>query len=69
VRNHRFLDVIIAAVLAGAFSLCVYCVKQICPEDSMFTPLELDQIRIERVEDRERSIMGKIDRMKVDFSR
>ena len=57
--------VFLAALIGVLFFTCMYLVKRICPYNPMFSSLELEEIRVERVQDRERTIMGRIDRMKV----
>jgi len=60
--------VFLAALIGVLFFTCMYLVKRICPYNPMFSSLELEEIRVERVQDRERTIMGRIDRMKAKLT-
>jgi hypothetical protein len=57
---------IFLAIFVGVLFFCVmYCMKKVCPRVDMYSPLELDEIRLERAEDREGILSSKIDKMKV----
>lgn len=62
---HLSVDVFLAMLIGFIFFGCMWLKHKLCPYNSMFTPLELEDIRIERAVDREQTIMGRIDRMKV----
>lgn len=47
------------------FACCMFIKQRFCPDEDMFTDIELEDIRLERVSDKERSILGKINQMKV----
>ena len=49
----------------ASFACCMYIRQKICPEEEMFTDLELEDIRLDRVSEKERTILGKINKMKV----
>lgn len=59
------LDVFLAMLIAALFFCMCYCLNKICPRVQMYSPLELDEIRLERAADREGILAGKIDKMKV----
>lgn len=57
--------VIIAAVIGFSFFGCAYICKRVFPDEPLFTPLELDDIRIERETDIESALSSQIDNLKV----
>lgn len=58
-------DVFLAALLAAVFFCLMYCMQKVCPRVDMYSPLELDEIRLERAQGREGVLAERIDRMKV----
>jgi hypothetical protein len=48
----------------------MYLRSKICggDDEEMFTDIQLDEIRLERVSNKERTILGRIDQMKVPSS-
>ena len=61
------IDIFLAAFLAAIFVCLLYCLKKVCPRVDMYTPLELDEIRLDRAQDREGVLLNKIDSMKVMY--
>jgi hypothetical protein len=50
---------------------CLYCCKQLCPGGIQFSSLDLDEIRLERLDDVERAIQQDIQKLtsKLQFHR
>lgn len=63
------IDIFLGVGLFIALLILAYILKKICPNGPQFTSLELDEIRIERLDDIESSIVRKIDGLKVIYKR
>ncbi len=63
--NPLPIDILAAFVLMASFAFCMYIKSQLCPDDEGLSELQLTDIRLERVSDKEKTILGRIDRMKV----
>jgi hypothetical protein len=60
------LDILVAFIVAAIFACCMYLRYKICPdEDEMFTDLQLEEIRLERVSEKEKTLLGRMSQMKV----
>lgn len=62
---NYILDVLIAFILMASFACCMYIRHKLCPDNDMLSDIELEDIRLERVSDKEKTILGKINQMKV----
>lgn len=63
-ESKKLTYIFLAAFIAVIFFCLLYCIKKICPRVDMYSPLELDEIRLERAQDREGKLAMKIDKMK-----
>jgi hypothetical protein len=63
-------DIFLAFLVAALFACCMYLRSKICggDDEEMFSDIQLDEIRLERVSNKERTILGRIDQMKVTTS-
>lgn len=68
VESKKLTYVFLAMFVAALFFCVMYCMKKICPRVDMYSPLELDEIRLERAADREGVLSSKIDKMKNKLS-
>mmetsp|Transcript_22011 Transcript_22011/g.37133 ORF Transcript_22011/g.37133 Transcript_22011/m.37133 type:complete len:92 (-) Transcript_22011:4343-4618(-) len=64
-ESKKLTYIFLAAFIAVIFFCLLYCLRKICPRVDMYSPLELDEIRLERANDREGKLAMKIDKMKV----
>ena len=60
-------DISIGFIVFVVLMIGAYCARQLCPEGVRFAPLQLDEIRIERLDDIESSLQGNINSLKVGF--
>ena len=62
------LDIFVAFFIAILFACCMYLRSQLCgddEDDAMFTNIQLDEIRLEKVSKKERTILERMNQMKV----
>ena len=58
-------DIAFAIFLFGIFLAAGWCAREFCPRGPIFTPLELDEIRLDRLDDIESSLKSSINTLKV----
>lgn len=60
------LDACAGVVLFVIVFIGLYILKQICPEGPRFTAIEIDEIRLERLDDIETNLQKNINALKVN---
>ena len=66
--NHSFYyisDIGFVVFLFCLFFVAGWCAREFCPRGPIFTPLELDEIRLDRLDDIESSLKTSISTLKV----
>jgi hypothetical protein len=59
-------DIFVAFLLAAIFACCMYLRHKICPDDEiLFSDIQLEEIRLERVSAKEKTLLGRMSQMKV----
>jgi hypothetical protein len=60
------IDIFVAFLLAAIFACCMYLRHKICPDDEvLFSDIQLEEIRLERVSAKEKTLLGRMSQMKV----
>jgi hypothetical protein len=62
-------DIIAAIVGSIAFVCCCYICSRICPDGPVFSALEMDQIRVDRVSEVESTLENQIEALQVCLNR
>lgn len=60
-----FVDIGFAVFLFCLFLMAGWCAREFCPRGPIFTPLELDEIRLDRLDDIESTLQTSISTLKV----
>lgn len=61
------IDVGLAIMLVVIFMCCAWFCRQICPDGPSFSSLDLDEIRLERLDDIEQSMKKQIRELQVCY--
>ena len=60
-------DATFGIIVFVAMLLLGYIARELCPRGPIFTSIELDEIRLDRLDDIESSLKDDINSLKVDF--
>lgn len=62
-------DVSIGLIVFVAILILGYCARELCPRGPIFTSLDLDEIRLDHLDDIESSLQKNINALKVNIGR